>query len=78
MLHSPVAQSVEQLAVNQLVVGSSPTGGAVKDDIEKTVSSFFLVNISCEHNSTYVKLYICLIGVTCQINYNLDINTFRN
>ncbi len=26
--YSPVAQSVEQLAVNQLVVGSSPTGGA--------------------------------------------------
>lgn len=26
--HSPVAQSVEQLTVNQLVVGSSPTGGA--------------------------------------------------
>jgi hypothetical protein len=27
-LHSPVAQSVEQVAVNHWVVGSSPTGGA--------------------------------------------------
>ena len=26
--HSPVAQLVEQAAVNRLVVGSSPTGGA--------------------------------------------------
>ena len=28
--HSPVAQLVEQAAVNRLVVGSSPTGGASK------------------------------------------------
>ena len=28
--HSPVAQLVEQLAVNQWVFGSSPNGGAYK------------------------------------------------
>ena len=29
--YSPVAQLVEQAAVNRLVVGSSPTGGALKN-----------------------------------------------
>ena len=28
--YSPIAQQVEHLAVNQRVVGSSPTGGAMK------------------------------------------------
>ena len=31
--HSPVAQSVEQVAVNHLVGGSSPSGGATREQI---------------------------------------------
>ena len=29
-IHSSIAQSVEHAAVNRRVVGSSPTGGAIK------------------------------------------------
>ena len=39
--YSSVAQSVEQLAVNQLVVGSSPTGGAFPEKAIKR-SLFFI------------------------------------
>ena len=35
---SPVAQLVEQVAVNHLVTGSSPVGGAFSDIREQRVS----------------------------------------
>lgn len=34
-IYASVAQLAEQLAVNQWVVGSSPTGGAIKDIYSK-------------------------------------------
>ena len=35
--YSSLAQSVEHAAVNRVVVGSSPTGGAIKKDIQSDV-----------------------------------------
>jgi hypothetical protein len=39
---SPVAQSVERLAVNQLVAGSSPARGASKEPLERSLAAFSL------------------------------------
>ena len=39
-IYSSLAQSVEHAAVNRRVVGSSPTGGAIKKALTK-VSAFF-------------------------------------
>ncbi len=38
--YSSIAQSVERMTVNHDVVGSSPTGGADKEDANELASSF--------------------------------------
>ena len=40
--HSSIAQSVEHAAVNRGVVGSSPTGGAMRPLSQKAAVSFLL------------------------------------
>ena len=42
--YSSLAQLVEHAAVNRRVVGSSPTGGAIKKSIEISVLFFILLN----------------------------------
>ena len=41
--YSPVAQSVERLAVNQLVAGSSPARGASQKPSEAPLAAFFFL-----------------------------------
>ena len=44
--YSSIAQSVEHAAVNRGVVGSSPTGGAKKRQVER-LAVFLLHNLRC-------------------------------
>ena len=47
LLYSSLAQSVEHAAVNRRVVGSSPTGGARKDNIFFEDVVLFLFTMNC-------------------------------
>ena len=51
--YSPVAQSVEQVAVNHPVAGSSPARGAIKNEaLPKGRASFLMPLISLDENLT--------------------------
>src|SRR5262245_28846108 len=55
--YSPVAQSVERLAVNQLVAGSSPARGASQKPSEAFLAAFSLWSLveysSCVRGGSY-------------------------